>query len=57
MTAIAGLSLSLASCEDFLEKETDNRIELVNSKQIVQLLTTGYFTGNYGPICKTSSDR
>lgn len=56
MTAIAGLSLSLASCEDFLEKETDNRIELVNSKQIVQLLTTGYFTGNYGPICETSSD-
>lgn len=56
ISAVLGLSLSMTSCDDFLDKETDNRVELISTSQIAQLLTTGYFTGNYGPICELSSD-
>lgn len=56
MSTVLGLSLSMASCSDFLDKETDNRVELKNSDQIAQLLTTGYSDGNYAVICELSSD-
>ena len=49
--------LSLASCDDFLDKNPDERVDISNDEnKIIQLLTNGYMTGNYGYLCEFSSD-
>lgn len=48
---------SLTSCsEDFLDKIPDERVEINNVDQVIQLLSSGYSTTNYGWICEVSSD-
>ena len=49
--------LSLASCDDFLDKNPDERVDISNDEnKIIQLLTNGYMTGNYGYLCEFSSN-
>ena len=48
---------SLTSCsDDFLDKIPDERVEINNVDQVIQLLSSGYSTTNYGWICEVSSD-
>ena len=49
-------SLLLASCNDFLDKEPDDRVELSTENQVVMLLTASYPDANYGWFCELSSD-
>ena len=46
----------LQSCEDFLDKAPDRRVEIVRLDQVLQLLTSAYPSGNYGALCELSSD-
>lgn len=46
-----------SSCSDsFLDKEQDERVDISNIDQVVQLLATAYSTGNYGWLAEISSD-
>lgn len=49
-------ALPLASCNDFLDKEPDDRVELSTEDQIVMLLTASYPQANYGWFCELMSD-
>ena len=49
-------ALLLASCNDFLDKEPDDRVELSTEDQIVMLLTASYPQANYGWFCELMSD-
>ena len=49
-------SLLFVSCNDFLDKEPDDRVELVTENQVVMLLTGSYPDNNYGWFCELSSD-
>lgn len=51
----AGL-LSLTSCNDFLDKLPDNRIDPQNPEQLQLLLTSGYMGYDYATMCELSSD-
>lgn len=51
-----GILLSFSSCNDFLDKEPDNRVAINTPDQVVELLTNAYFDGNYTVICELSSD-
>ena len=48
-------SLLFVSCNDFLDKEPDDRVELVTENQVVMLLTGSYPDNNYGWFCELSS--
>lgn len=48
--------LMLASCDDFLDKMPDNRIELSTPGQISELLVNAYSAGNYAVLGELSSD-
>ncbi|AHF13730.1 hypothetical protein BARVI_04985 [Barnesiella viscericola DSM 18177] len=52
----AAAMLSLTSCNDFLDKLPDNRIDPNNPSQLQLILAGGYLTANYGPMCELSSD-
>lgn len=54
--ALAAAALTLASCNDFLDKLPDERVEIGSTDQVVQLLSSAYSTGNYGWLCEVSSD-
>lgn len=47
---------TLASCEDFLDKAPDDRVELSTPDQVVMLLTASYPDANYGWFCELMSD-
>jgi len=49
-------SFLFVSCNDFLDKEPDDRVELATADQIVMLLTGSYPDSNYGWFCELSSD-
>ena len=49
-------SLLFVSCNDFLDKEPDDRVELATENQVVMLLTGSYPDNNYGWFCELSSD-
>lgn len=53
--ALAGLALTACS-DDFLDKIPDERVEITNVDQVIQLLSTAYSTTNYGWVCEASSD-
>ena len=49
-------SLLFVSCNDFLDKEPDDRVELSTENQIIMLLSGSYPDSNYGWFCELSSD-
>lgn len=54
---LAGVaSLALTSCNDFLDKNPDTRVELQNVEQLRELLVDGYTQTNYAVPCELSSD-
>lgn len=57
---IYGLSavalVSLSSCDDFLDKIPDTRVNLEAPEQLRQLLVTSYPSANYALVCELSSD-
>ncbi len=55
LVAAAAL-VSMSSCSDFLDKETDTRVTLTNVEQLRLLLTTSYTTGNYAAVCELGTD-
>lgn len=48
--------MGLTSCNDFLDKIPDTRVELEKVNQLSMLLVTSYPTANYGLVCDFSSD-
>ena len=46
-------SLFFISCNDFLDKEPDDRVELATEDQIIMLLTGSYPDSNYGWFCES----
>lgn len=48
--------MGLTSCDDFLDKIPDTRVELETVEQLSMLLVTSYPTANYGLVCDFSSD-
>lgn len=52
----AAAMLSLSSCNDFLDKLPDNRIDPNNPTQLQLILAGGYLTYNYTTMCEMSSD-
>ncbi|MDD2961829.1 MAG: RagB/SusD family nutrient uptake outer membrane protein [Muribaculaceae bacterium] len=48
--------LSLSSCEDFLNKVPDTRVELNTPEQLRLLLVNGYTSANYALVGEFSSD-
>ena len=53
---ILSLGMTLTSCDDFLDKVPDERVELTSVDDVVMLLGTAYSTSNYGWLCEISSD-
>lgn len=49
-------ALSFSGCKKFLEKEPDNRTNIVSAEQISQLLVTAYPHANYITFCEAMSD-
>ena len=49
-------SLLFVACNDFLDKEPDDRVELSTEDQVVMLLSGAYPDSNYGWFCELSSD-
>lgn len=47
---------SLAGCKKYLDKEPDNRTQIVSADQLAQLLTTAYPKSNYILFCESMSD-
>lgn len=52
---VAGM-LSLSSCNDYLDKLPDNRIDPSTPEQLQLILVAGYTESNYGAMCEMSSD-
>ncbi|MGC3978831.1 MAG: RagB/SusD family nutrient uptake outer membrane protein [Paludibacteraceae bacterium] len=50
------LSLAFFSCDDFLDKSPDSRVEIDTPEKISKLLISGYSDGNYAVINELSSD-
>lgn len=48
--------LSLSSCNDYLDKLPDNRIDPSTPEQLQLILVAGYTDSNYGAMCEMSSD-
>lgn len=55
LSAVLGL-MSLTSCNDFLDKNPDTRVELQTVEQLRQLLVSAYMDRNYAATCELSSD-
>lgn len=57
--AIATLAvgaLSLSSCDDFLDKMPDSRVELKTTDQLRMLLVDGYCSSDIAPVLEIASD-
>lgn len=52
---IAGM-LALPSCNDYLDKLPDNRVDPETPEQLRQILVDGYSVANYASYCELSSD-
>ena len=48
--------MSLPSCNDFLDKLPDNRVDPTTPDQLLLMLVDGYSTGNYAKYCELSGD-
>lgn len=49
-------AISLASCDDFLDKLPDNRIDPDTPELLAKVLADGYTASNHGTMCELSSD-
>lgn len=49
-------AVSLSSCNDFLDKLPDNRVDPSTPDQLLLMLVDGYSTGNYAKYCELSGD-
>ncbi|MCR4853048.1 MAG: RagB/SusD family nutrient uptake outer membrane protein [Prevotella sp.] len=56
ISVAALLTLGLVSCDEFLDKEPDERIEIKDVDAVIGLLKSAYSTANYGWLCELSSD-
>lgn len=54
--SLGALALTATSCSDFLDKEPDERVDLITEGQINDFLNAAYPAYNYGPLCELSSD-
>lgn len=54
--ALGTALLMMTSCNDFLDKTPDNRVELNTPEQLRLLLVSGYSTSNYALTCEFSTD-
>lgn len=54
--ALAALSLTISSCNDFLDEMPDNRTELDTPEKITKLLVTAYPTASWNLLAEFSSD-
>jgi hypothetical protein len=55
--AVAAFSaIALSSCNDFLDKTPDNRVDLSTPRQMKLALINGYSDGNISLMCELSSD-
>ena len=54
--ALTALSLTVSSCNDFLDTMPDNRTELDTPEKITKILVTAYPTTNWNMIAEFSSD-
>ena len=54
--AVAAAAVSLPSCNDFLDKLPDNRVDPTTPDQLLLMLVDGYSTGNYAKYCELSGD-
>lgn len=54
--AVAAAAVSLPSCNDFLDKLPDNRVDPSTPDQLLLMLVDGYSTGNYAKYCELSGD-
>lgn len=52
---IAG-AITLTSCNAFLDKVPDNRVDPQTPTQLLEMLVDGYSSANYGKLCEFSSD-
>lgn len=50
------VAMSLSSCNEFLDKLPDNRVDPTTPDQLLLMLVDGYSTGNYAKYCELSSD-
>ena len=55
-TAFCVAALALASCNDFLDKVPDTRVELNSPEQLLLLMVNAYPSSNYSLVCEFSSD-
>lgn len=55
-TAFCVAALALASCNDFLDKVPDTRVELNNPEQLRLLMVNAYPSANYSLVCEFSTD-
>ena len=53
--AVAGM-ISLSSCNDFLDKVPDNRVDPQNPSQLLLMMVDGYSYANYAKYCELSGD-
>ena len=53
---LLGVLFIASACDDFLDKDPDNRARLNNAQKISQLLVTAYSEGNPATIAELSSD-
>ena len=54
--ALAALSLSMSSCDDFLDTLPDNRTDLDTPEKITKILVSAYPTANWNLITEYYSD-
>ncbi len=54
--ALSAAALLNVGCTEFLDTSPDERVEISNLDQIIQLIGSAYSTGNYGWLCEISSD-
>lgn len=50
------VGMGLTSCNDFLDKAPDERLEIKTVDDAVELFTSSYPDNNYGWVCELSSD-
>lgn len=55
LTAAVALT-SMTSCNDFLDKAPDTRVELQDVEQLRELMVDGYNQYDYSTVCELSSD-
>ena len=54
--ALTAFSLTVSSCNDFLDEMPDNRTELDTPEKITKLLVTAYPTTSWNLLAEFSSD-